>query len=350
MKQSKHFEHNLIKITQFQERNSKSKQILYVSENITASSKVLRYFQITTNKTRKMFVFWLFLVPIVLARPRGHHSANKRQHVAINLGEKLNIEEKDPNELDIVRQEDDMIKSNLLPNMKDMMFQQQQAQAEENSGLRLPLMGNNPLSNSPVEMNNKKPSEQQNFWLGGNVKDETVGELPQIDNDFHTKIEGEKTSPRESKFVQDGDNDDSHDRENDDSHAEGGNENAGFIKQKMSHEERNEDSERSGNEENKDDDATRRDETESFSNEDSLPDKELEDPKGKLTNSQENHQEKSPEEEGHSRSGKQEVSAKRDVSHSYSMEQRKPDGEISDVLKSVFGENGDPNFPVERQF
>ncbi|XP_066931718.1 high mobility group nucleosome-binding domain-containing protein 5-like [Clytia hemisphaerica] len=297
-----------------------------------------------------MLMFWLFLIPtIVLARPRGHHSANKRQHVAINLGEKLNIEDKSPNELDIVRQEDDMIKSNLLPNMKDMMVQQQQAQVEENSGLRFPSIGNNPFSNSPVEMNNKKPaSEQQNFWLGSDTKDENVGELPQIENDFHTKIEGEKTTAGEAKLVKGGEKHISHGRENEDSHTEGENENAGLIKDKMSHEDGNEALEKPGNKENQDG-ASRRDDTGDLPNENPFLDKELEDPKGKLIKSGENHHEESYQEDGHSISGKQDISANRRVSHSYRREQ-KPDGDISDVLKSVFGENGDPNYPVERQF
>ena len=74
------------------------------------------------------------------ARPHNHHHRRpfmKRQHVAVNLSDKTDLSDKGA-EYDIVKHEDDMIKQNLLPTIKDVMMQQALVKSDESSSAKYP--------------------------------------------------------------------------------------------------------------------------------------------------------------------------------------------------------------------
>jgi len=88
-----------------------------------------------------ILICWISLLfpADINTRPHSkHYPSMKRQHVAVNLGDKKDLSEKEGADYDIVKHEDDMIKENLLPTIKDMMMQQALVKTDESSRMRYP--------------------------------------------------------------------------------------------------------------------------------------------------------------------------------------------------------------------
>ena len=283
---------------------------------------------------------------LVLSRPRHHHvtSKGKRQHVAINLQNQLSSNWNSISELDMAKEEDEMIKSNLLPNMKDMELQREQARQEQNSGLKYPLAftGSNV---APIESASKKffQDDPQNFWIGKNI---------------NKGIEDQ----HESKFVQ------QQQQQQINSEATTSNEDVKFRKEGGDIGGRDEDTPLVENERRKDEaDASRRDSfqdsedfNDGFKDEEDVhdnlaTDKEMTESKPfrsshkkEVEESSKRKQVEALEEESSKRYSTDVDSNKDEADQPTASVNDKTDNQISDVLKSVFGQ-GDSQFPLQKE-
>ena len=281
---------------------------------------------------------------LILGKPTRHHhaSSHKRQHVAINLDNRFNSDGTTVNELEMAKEEDEMIKSRLLPNMKDMDIQREQARQEQNSGLKYPLSSAG-SDFSPVESVSKKffDNDSQNFWIGNNNK-----KANQDEDQYNNKMVEQQRLPLYET-------------------TNGVTENAKFIKNDVTDDENGKDQqeptfENVDKKKSSKDEASKRDsfhDSEEFDDgfktdeDEATPDNELSDPKANLHNEMQhkNHHHQYNEEDDKVE-GEMKDSSKRfstdDGNHEHAA--GKPDSQISDVLKSVFGQ-GDSQFPMQRE-
>lgn len=310
-----------------------------------------------------VLTFLVLMVPgLILGKPRHHHHTHKRQHVAINLENHFHPDETTINELQMAKEEDDMIKSQLLPNMKDVYIQREEAKLEQDSRLKYPLSSGGVVNDfAPAESASKKffDDDSQNFWVGDD------------NNNNNNKIEGREDE--ENKMVKQ-----QHGLPSDDETAKEV-ESSKFINNNDIEENRGKNQEESANfnEENNNDRKTtnskdgataamRRDsfhdsedfndgfKTDDNNSDNAISGNELGDPKAKLPHitAIQHHRETQNQDQVSNRLAGNEMgdSSKRfttDDSMDNIGADVKPDSQISNVLKSVFGQ-GDSQFPMQK--
>lgn len=309
-----------------------------------------------------VFTFLVLLVPgLILGKPRHHHHTHKRQHVAINLENHLHPDETTINELQMAKEEDDMIKSQLLPNMKDVYIQREEAKLEQDSRLKYPLSSGGVVNDfAPAESASKKffDDDSQNFWVGD-------------DDNNNNKIEGREDE--ENKMVKQ-----QHGLPSDDETAKEV-ESSKFINNNDIEENRGKNQEESANfnEENNNDRKTtnskdgataamRRDsfhdsedfndgfKTDDNNSDNAISGNELGDPKAKLphiTAIQHYRETQNQDQVSNRLAGNEMGDSSKRFTTDDSMDNIgadvKPDSQISNVLKSVFGQ-GDSQFPMQK--
>lgn len=305
-----------------------------------------------------VLMFLLLLPGMILGKPRHIHHTHKRQHVAINLDNQLNPDGTTINELQMAKEEDDMIKSRLLPNMKDMDIQREQARLEQDNGLKYPLSSGASNEFAPVESASRKffDDDSQNFWVGNNKREgledeehKMVKQIQRLPSDEETTKDmmehGKVINNNNDEIEENGKNQEEsatiNENNNDDRKATNGKDGATATRRNSFHdsEDFNDGFKIDGN---NDDDA--------------IPSNELADPKAQLPEHRHKNQYQDHSEYVNAdRLGSEiEDSSKRFITNDrYDSKASigadvKPDSQISNVLKSVFGQ-GDSEFPIQKE-
>lgn len=303
-----------------------------------------------------VLMFILFVPGLILGKPRHHHHTYKRQHVAINLDNQLNSDGTTVNELQMAKEEDDMIKSRLLPNMKDMYIQREQARLEQDSGLKYPLSSDANNNFSPVESASKKffGDDSQNFWVGGNNNN---NKREDHQDEEHKMLKQQQIHPSEDEVSKEMMENSKFMNNNDDIEENGKNQ-----EESATFNEENRYDIKTANSKDGATAAMRRDsfhdsvdfndgfKTDDNNNDNAVPDNELAEPKTKLPRTESYRKNQNQDKISDGFGSEIDDSSKRfttDDSKENHVD-TKTDSQISNVLKSVFGQ-GDLEFPIQKE-